>query len=195
MPHHLQSVGVFGMGIDYGLARRKYVLQRQRLKHKNITVMKTRNLISAAAFSLLFFSFIAANAQYRSVPNTAWKRGEKLTYIIYFDSFLTGKIKAAYGTFEVLPETETVGGRTCNHIVASGATFKKYNWAIFVNDRFDSYVDEAGQFPLLFLRRAHEGNFTANQDIVFNHGKTWHNLKTTKKKRPSITIFPPMHRI
>ncbi|HBG71870.1 MAG TPA: hypothetical protein DHV29_03900 [Bacteroidales bacterium] len=154
--------------------------------------MKTRNLISSATLIILFFSFLAANAQYRSMPNTAWKRGEKLTYIIYFDSFLTGKIKAAYGTFEVMPETETVGGRTCNHIVASGATFKKYNWAIFVNDRFDSYVDEQGQFPLLFLRRAHEGNFTADQDIIFNHGKNLAQFKNNKKD-VSVNYYIPTY--
>jgi len=154
--------------------------------------MKTRNFLSAAMVTLLLCSFFAANAQYRSVPNTAYKKGEKLTYIIYFDSFLTGKIKAAYGTFEVLPNSETIGGRTCNHIVASGATFKKYNWAIYVNDRFDSYVDEQGQFPLLFLRRAQEGNFTANQDIVFNHTKNLAQFKDNKKST-SVNYYIPAY--
>ena len=143
--------------------------------------MKTKKLISIIGFTLLFFVFFNATAQYRAMPNTAWKKGEKLTDIVYFDSFLTGKIKAAYGTFEVLPQSETIGGRSCYHIVVSGATFKKYNWAIYVHDRFDSYIDEQGLFPLLFLRRAHEGNFTADQDIVFNHGKNLAQFKDNKK--------------
>ncbi|MPN12914.1 hypothetical protein SDC9_160234 [bioreactor metagenome] len=154
--------------------------------------MKTRKFISLATFSILLFSFIGAQAQDRVVANTAYKRGEKLTYIIYFDSFLTGKIKAAYGTFEVLPETETIGGHVCNHIVASGATFKKYNWAIFVNDRFDSYVDEKGQYPLLFLRRANEGNYTANQDIVFNHSKNLAQFKDNKNNK-TVNYYIPTY--
>jgi len=154
--------------------------------------MKTKFFLSALTLSLVLFSYTASIAQTRTMANTAYKRGEKLTYIIYFDSFLTGKIKAAYGIFEVMPDVETVGGRSCNHIVASGATFKKYNWAIYVKDRFDSYVDESGQYPLLFLRKAHEGNFTADQTIALNHGKNVAQFKDNKKDK-TVNYYIPTY--
>lgn len=145
--------------------------------------MKTKFLKIVAFFTISIVLSLTSNAQYRSITNTAYKHGEKLTYVVYFDSFLTGKIKAAYGTFEVLPKSENIGGRSCYHIVASGATYKKYNWAIYVNDRFDSYIDEQGQFPLMFLRRAREGKFTADQDIVFNHAKKVAQFKDNKNNK------------
>ncbi len=154
--------------------------------------MKTRNLLSVVLLAFLTFAFMPAEAQYRTMTNSAFKKGEKLTYIVYFDSFLTGKIKAAYGTFEVLPNSETIGSRACYHVVASGATFKKYNWAIYVNDRFDSYVDESGLFPWLFLRRANEGNFTANEDIIFNHSKNVAQFKNNKNST-SVNYYIPAY--
>lgn len=138
------------------------------------------------------FTFNYADAQYRKVKNTAFKKGEKLTYVIYFDSFLTGKIKAAYGTFEILPESETIGGRSCMHVVVSGATFKKWDWAIYVQDRFDSYIDEEAMMPWLFLRRAKEGNYEANQDIFFNHAKNIAKYKNNKDGK-EINYYIPTY--
>jgi hypothetical protein len=152
--------------------------------------MKTRSLLAAASLLLCIAAITPASAQYRTMTNSAFKKGEKLTYIIYFDSFITGKIKAAYGTFEVLPAAETIAGRSCYHVVASGATFKKYNWAIYVNDRFDTYIDEQGLFPWLFLRRANEGNYTADQDIIFNHGKNVAQYKNNKNGLSSNYYIP-----
>ncbi len=129
------------------------------------------------------FSIKTADAQYRTVKNKAFQKGEKLTYVVYFDSFITGKIKAAYGTFEILPQSETIGGRSCMHVVASGATFKKWKWAIYVKDRFDSYIDEEALMPWLFLRRAKEGNFEASQDIIFNHTKNIAQFKDNKSNK------------
>lgn len=154
--------------------------------------MKAISLIPAMLFAAFTLFFSSVSAQYRSVTNSAFKKGEKLTYIVYFDSFVTGKIKAAYGTFEVLPASETIGGRSCYHVVASGATFKKYNWAIFVNDRFDSYIDEGGLFPWLFLRRANEGNFTANEDIIFNHAKNLAQFKNNKNGN-TVNYYAPAY--
>lgn len=138
--------------------------------------------IKISVLFAIFAVFIgkSADAQYRTVNNKAFKKGEKLTYVIYFDSFITGKIKAAYATFEILPQTETIGSRTCFHVVASGATFKKWDWAIYVQDRFDSYIDEQSMMPWLFLRRAKEGNYEANQDIIFNHGSGVAQYKNNK---------------
>lgn len=147
------------------------------------------------SFVFIFLSFISrfeANAQYRAMKNTAFQKGEKLTYIIYFDSFITGKIKAAYGTFEVLPQTEKIGNRSCYHVVVSGATFKKWNWAIYVKDRFDSYIDEQSLMPWLFLRRAHEGNYIADQDIIFNHAKNVAQYKDNKNNT-SVNYYIPTY--
>lgn len=153
-----------------------------------------KRIISIISISLLLISFSSndVKAQFRVMNNSAYKEGEKLTFVIYFDSFITGKIKAAYGTFEVLPALETIGGRKCYHIVASGATFKKWSWAIYVNDRFDTYIDKESQMPWLFLRRAHEGKFTANQDITFNHSKNIAQFKNNKKNT-SVNYYIPTY--
>lgn len=145
--------------------------------------------------NLAFLAFclmmpLVVSAQFRTVNNQAFQRGEKLTYVVYFDAVLTGSIKAAYGTFEVMKDPVTIGGRKCYHIVASGETFPKWNWAIYVKDRFESYVDETAMMSWLFLRRAHEGNYEANQDIVFNHYKKTALYKNNKNGKQSTYSVP-----
>jgi hypothetical protein len=53
-------------------------------------------------------------------------------------------------------------------------------------------VDEEGQYPLLFLRKAHEGNFTADQTIAFNHGKNVAQFKDNKKDK-TVNYYIPTY--
>lgn len=141
---------------------------------------------------LLFFVAGIVTAQYRKVENFAFSPGEKLYYIAYFDSYVTGKIKAGFGIAEVLPKLEEIGGRKCYHISIYGSTFKKHEWAIYVNDRFDTYIDTEGLFPWMFLRKANEGKFKADQDIYFNHSKGIAQFKDNLKGK-TVTYKIPMY--
>jgi hypothetical protein len=143
-------------------------------------------------FGMLMLVIAFVDGQYRKMNNFAFSPGEKLYYIAYFDSYVTGKIKAGFGIAEVLPTLEEIGGRKCYHVSVYGSTFKKYEWAIYVNDRFDSYIDEEGLFPWMFLRRAHEGRFKANQDIYFNHNKGLAQFKDNVKNR-TVTYEVPQY--
>lgn len=148
--------------------------------------MKTR---IALLFMLGWLSTTYAQ-EYRTVENKSFKEGEKLTYVIYFDSYLTGKIRAAYGTFEVSPKTQTIGGRECYHIIATGSTFSKWSWAIYVKDRFDSYLDKTSQMSWMFLRKAHEGKYKADQQVVLNHAKKVAKYTNNKNKKSSTYTIP-----
>lgn len=104
---------------------------------------------------ILIITTLTLNSQeLRKVENKAFKTGEKITYVVYFDSFITGKIFAAYATFMISPKIEYINGRPCYHAILSGKTFKKWDWAIYVDDRFDTYIDTIALVPWVFVRKA-----------------------------------------
>jgi hypothetical protein len=122
---------------------------------------------------ILFISMVLSvlnihSQELKQINNKAFKQGEKLTYVVYFDSFITGKIFAAYATLMVSPNVEYINNRPCYHAIISGKTFKKWDWAIYVDDRFDTYIDTLALVPWISLRNAKEGNYRADQQININ---------------------------
>ncbi|HOK21910.1 MAG TPA: DUF3108 domain-containing protein, partial [Bacteroidales bacterium] len=97
--------------------------------------------------SLILFVLNIQSQELKQTNNKAFKQGEKLTYVVYFDSFITGKIFAAYATLMVSPNVEYINNRPCYHAIVSGKTFKKWDWAIYVDDRFDTYIDTLALVP------------------------------------------------
>lgn len=107
----------------------------------------------------------------RKVENTAFQRGEKLKYRVYYDAILTGKVTAGEVTLEITKENKSMYGRNTMHIVGLGKTKGLFNLFFKVIDRYESYMDEEALIPWVFVRRVNEGGYIINQDVVFNHAK------------------------
>ncbi|HHW58807.1 MAG: DUF3108 domain-containing protein [Bacteroidales bacterium] len=138
---------------------------------------------------ILIITTLTLNSQeLRKVENKAFKTGEKITYVVYFDSFITGKIFAAYATFMISPKIEYINGRPCYHAILSGKTFKKWDWAIYVDDRFDTYIDTIALVPWVFVRKAHEGKFKADQQINIDQFK--HQAQFIDKRKNTNKVYP-----
>jgi hypothetical protein len=129
-------------------------------------------------------------AQLRSVGNEAFQRGEKLTYNVYYDAVLTGKVKAGTATLEVKDENKIINGRNTYHVVAYGKTKGAFNLFFKVIDRYESYLDEESIAPWLFIRRVNEGGYIINQDITFNQSKQTAYFMDNKKGRSSTVVTP-----
>lgn len=139
--------------------------------------MKTLIILS---ISLVAFTFVRASGgiyeqqikasafQYRVVNNNAFKVGEKLTYRLHY-----GIIDAAQATLEVKDVDKKIKGRDIIRVVGKGKSIGSFNWFFKVDDHYESYIDEKGVFPWVFIRRVNEGGHKINQDYTFiqNQGK------------------------
>jgi hypothetical protein len=138
---------------------------------------------------LFIFSFTGNlfATSYKEVPNGAFGRGEKLRYVVYYKTFLTGKIKAGEITLEIKNDNRKFNGRSTYHIEAIGQTRHSLKWLMKVDDRFESYIDEKALFPWLFIRKTREGNYTKDDQVEFS---PYHNIavstKATKNTPPNV---------
>ncbi len=140
-------------------------------------------VVSCAASTAMF-------AQLRTVKNEAFNRGEKLTYNVYYDAALTGKVKAGSAVLEVKDENKIINNRNTYHIVANGKTRGAFNWFFKVIDRYETYIDEEAIAPWLFIRRVDEGGYIINQDVTFNQAKKTAYFKDLKNSRSSTIVTP-----
>jgi hypothetical protein len=127
-------------------------------------------------------------AQLRKVNNEAFQRGEKLTFSVYYDAALTGRVNAGTATFEVKEENRIISDRSTYHIIAYGRTKGAFNLFFKVVDRYETYIDEEAIVPWLFIRRVDEGGYTINQDITFNQNKKVAYFKDKDKDRSSTIV-------
>jgi hypothetical protein len=130
----------------------------------------SRNIFLSLA---LFFAFIiqieAQNRQLRYVENSAFQRGEHLSYRVFYDSFLTGNVLAGEASLEIKKNNEVIGGRNTMHVIGHGRSRGAFNYFFKVVNRYESYIDETAVLPLLFIRRIQEGGYRKSQDVMFNH--------------------------
>ncbi len=116
----------------------------------------------------IFFCSISANAQsYRTVDNSAFVRGEKLTFRVAFNSALTGSITGGKATLEVKDENKIINERSTYHVVGEGKTTGFIELFYKVNDRFESYFDQDAMIAWKFTRRTRENKYKKDDIVIF----------------------------
>tara|TARA_R110002072_G_scaffold55679_8_gene144819 strand:- start:147 stop:947 length:801 start_codon:yes stop_codon:yes gene_type:complete len=133
--------------------------------------MKKTYLILAIAFLMNGFAYAGGQEteeknKIRKVNNNAFQVGEKLEYKISY-----GFINAATATLEVKKSESKIHGREVLHIVGIGESISTFDWFFKIRDRYETYIDEDGIFPWLFIRRIHEGGYEKAQDYQFYQEK------------------------
>ncbi|MDD5570550.1 MAG: DUF3108 domain-containing protein [Bacteroidales bacterium] len=140
---------------------------------------------------ILSFCFLTLSSfsQLRKINNTAFQRGEVLTYRAYYDAILTGKVTAGEATLEITNENRQIAGRNTFRIVGTGASKGAFNLFFKVYDRYETIIDEDAIIPWIFIRRVNEGGFKIDQDVVFNQFKNiaTSNNVTSKKTTKNVT--------
>jgi hypothetical protein len=138
-------------------------------------------LLLSALFSFMAFTTVSAQ-DLRKIQNTAFQRGEKITYRVFYDSFLTGNVNAGEATLEIMKDNQVIGGRNTMNIVGLGRTRGAFNLFFKVVNRYETYIDEDAIIPHLFIRRIQEGGYKKNQNVMFNQRENLaiSNTATTK---------------
>ena len=117
---------------------------------------------------VLLLSSIALFAQaYRSVNNTAFVRGEKLTFRVAFNSALTGSITGGKATLEVKDDNKIINNRNTYYVVGEGKTTGFIELFYKIHDRFESYFDQDALISWQFTRRTRENNYKKDDLVVF----------------------------
>jgi hypothetical protein len=140
-------------------------------------------VLAVARYCLLFAGHLSAQ-ELKTVNNESFTYGEKLTFKVYYDSFVTGKVTAGTGSLEVGSEMVDVSGRKAYHIVGEGKSKGAFNLFFKVNDRFESWVDEEYLVPWRFKRDTHEGNYDYKDDVKFNQFTGNYSSTRANKKMP-----------
>lgn len=134
------------------------------------------NYISKNKYILVLFVFTAGvfaaqagkGQELRKIENNAFQRGEKITFRVFYDSYITGNVNAGIASLEIKPENEIIAGRNTMNVVGLGRTKGAFNFFFRVVNRYETYLDEEAIVPLLFIRRINEGGYKKSQDVVFN---------------------------
>jgi len=126
------------------------------------------------------FKEIETESDLRTIDHNAFKAGEKLTYVVHY-----GFVNAGEAVIELKESKKKIRGRKVLHAVGTGVTLGAFNWFYKVNDRYETYFDEEGVFPWMFVRRVDEGGFIINQDYTYDQHKQ--EVKTEKGKTFEVT--------
>ena len=103
-----------------------------------------------------------------SIKNTAFKAGEKVTYIInYHWHFIW--LESAQVTFTV--SLKNYYNVPCYYFEGSGGTYPKYDWFYKVRDTFRAYCDTTTISSRRFFRITNEGPAHISNDNVFNYAR------------------------
>lgn len=101
-----------------------------------------------------------------SLPNTSFKAGEKVGFIVYYTAAKLINIAAGAGSFTTTQEK--LNGRDVYHIVGEGHTLPSYEWAYKAKDIYETYIDTETLLPLKFVRNVNEGGYKKYQNVSFN---------------------------
>lgn len=123
-------------------------------------------ILISIGFVMLSHGLLNAQSM-RYVENTAFDRGEKLTFRVYYQSFITGKVTAGEAKLEVKNKIVTKSNRPTYHIIGTGQSKGAFNFFFKVNDRFETFVDEQALIPWYFTRRTREGGFKKDDEVTF----------------------------
>jgi hypothetical protein len=118
-------------------------------------------------FIFLFTSLLAYPQQYRTVQNTAFVRGEKLTFRIAFNSALTGSITGGKATLEVKNENKIFNNRSTFHVVGQGWTTGIIVLFYKIDDKVESYFDDRAFISWQFIRRTRENSYKKDDLVIF----------------------------
>jgi hypothetical protein len=118
---------------------------------------------------------------YPKVENKAFRAGELLKFRVHY-----GIIDAGTAQLEVTKPDRKIAGRELLHVVGTGRSKGAFDWFFKVRDRYESYLDEEGVFPWLFIRRIEEGGYSKSQDYKFFQNKQ--KVLTNKGKTFDVPI-------
>jgi hypothetical protein len=132
-------------------------------------------LAGACLFSLAFaqgesprtaLSDQPTGSQLRTLEHNAFRAGEKLKYVLHY-----GWLNAGEAVIELKETDRSAQGRKLLRAVGRGWSVGAFDAFFKVDDYYETYIDEEGVFPWMFIRRVDEGGYIINQDYIYQQNR------------------------
>jgi hypothetical protein len=122
-------------------------------------------ILTCAGFLYAHVSFSAPEAadDYRTIANTAFTTGEKLTFDINYGFVTAGEAIMSINGYKYLNGRKTF---EINTYASSTETFDK---VFKVRDKYSTFLDVEGIFPHRFEQRVREGKYSKDYQAFFDH--------------------------
>ncbi len=111
--------------------------------------------------------------------NNAFQKGEELVFEVAF-----GPLVAGTATMSI-PDTQTIKGRSCYHIVTTARSTKFVDTFYKVRDKIETFIDMEGLFPWKFSKHLREGSYRTEQYVDYDQimGKVYYKKDTINAPR------------
>lgn len=116
-----------------------------------------------------------------SVNHRSFKAGERLEYDVSY-----GWLDAGEAIIEIQKDKTKIAGREVLHVVGKGNSTGSFNWFFKVRDTYETYLDEDGVFPWIFIRDVSEGGYEIKQYYTFDQFKK--KVKDNKGKEYKVPL-------
>lgn len=107
-------------------------------------------------------SVVCDTIVYPHLKNDAFRQGEKLVFDIAFGAIVIGS------SIMSIPDTQSVKGRMCYHIVTTAKTNRFFDKIYRVRDTIETFIDKEGLFPWKFEKHIKEGKYHSDQYIDYD---------------------------
>lgn len=142
------------------------------------------NFVMGLAFTSIPFLSHSDDNKAEKLNNNAFQFGEKIDYNIYYNSLLTGNVKAGNITLQVKDQPAMVNNHRTMHILGTAETSGAFSFFFKVKNRYESFIDEKGLIPIVFRRKVREGSYKKDQQVRFDHRN---NLAISEKAQTPIS--------
>ena len=126
--------------------------------------------ITHSIFSLFIglFVFLTSQSMAQELP---YKSGEELSFLVYYDAPIIGKLYAGKAVLEVNKSDEKIHGQSIFHAIGRGYSIGTFDFFFKVRDRFESRFDTDSVRSYQFMRRTNEGGYIVDDDVRFDYEK------------------------
>lgn len=161
----------------------------------NFIFRRTSHFYSSSVIFFTLFSLSVASIKAQgnecNATNTAFKAGEKVSYIVSYNWFVFFT-DVGLASFRV--KNDKMFGKPVLHLEATGVSTPAWDRFFMVRDLYQSWVDPVTVMPVYFSRRVREGRYFKDITYRFNHtaGKVYSQYESSRKKffRDTVAIVP-----
>ena len=151
--------------------------------------MESKNKPLYTIFTLLLFLIILAGAAFaqekkyelRTIDHHAFKAGERAEYLVHY-----GPLDAGIASIEIRESDLKIKDRELLKVVGVGKSRGLTDLLFHVDDRYETYIDKAGVFPWLFIRKVSEGGYEIEQTYKFFQQKGI--VETQKNEKHEVPV-------
>ncbi len=125
-----------------------------------------KKVLGLLGLGIALMSFMGLQ-QESSIENpSSIVRGERIEYRVHY-----GFVNAAEAVVDVDDKFQMANGRPCYKVVVQGRTTGMTDWVTRVRDTWASHIDSEKLLPQQFYMKKQEGNYRAEEKIVFDHNQ------------------------